>query len=327
MDSSYALFAVLLFVAVVAGFEGLYQFWASKHSAEAKRVAARLMGIEGSPEQAAAAAVSIERRTDLGRLPWLDQALLQMLPGGDRLQRHVESSGTGRSVGELVAASIAMAFVGAAIPWFFAKPWMFSLLGAGLLAVLPWFWLNRRLKQRMQRFERQIPEALDLMGRALRAGHAFPTGVKMVADEMQDPIAREFRQLFDEANFGIPQNEALLRLADRVPIDDLRYFVIAVMIQRESGGNLAELMDNISSIVRARLKLLGEVRTLSAEGRLSAWILGALPFCVAGVIQLVNPGFMTVLWTDPIGLRMVGGALLLMAIGVWWMRKIIRIRV
>ena len=103
--------------------------------------------------------------------------------------------------------------------------------------------------------------------------------------------------------------------------------LIAVMIQRESGGNLAELLDNISAIVRARLKLLGEVRTLSAEGRLSAWILGALPFCVAAVIQLVNPGFMAVLWTDPIGLRMVGGALLLMAVGVWWMRKIIRIRV
>jgi tight adherence protein B len=325
MDSSYVLFAVLLFVAVVAGLEGLYQLWASKNSAEAKRLAARLRGIEGAPEQSPE--LSIERRADPGRLPWLDDALLTLLPASARMQRHVQASGTGRSAGELVAASVVLALVGAAIPWIMVKPWVFSVLGAGLLAALPWFWLHRRVAQRLQRFERQIPEALDLMSRALRAGHAFPTAVKMVADEMQEPIAREFRQLFDETNFGIPQNEALLRLAERVPIDDLRYFVIAVMIQRESGGNLAELLDNISAIVRARLKLLGEVRTLSAEGRLSAWILGALPFCVAAVIQLVNPGFMTVLWTDPIGLRMVGGALLLMAVGVWWMRKIIRIRV
>lgn len=325
MDISYVLFAVLLFVAVVAGFEGLYQLWASKNSVEAKRVAARLRGIEGAPEQKSE--LSIERRADPGRLPWLDQALLPFLPADARLRRCVHASGTGRSAGELVAASALLALVGAVIPWVLAKPWVFSVLGAGLLSVLPWLWLHRKVAQRMQRFERQIPEALDLMGRALRAGHAFPTAVKMVADEMQDPIGREFRQLFDETNFGIPQNEALLRLAERVPIDDLRYFVIAVMIQRESGGNLAELLDNISAIVRARLKLLGEVRTLSAEGRLSAWILGALPFCVAAVIQLVNPGFMAVLWTDPIGLRMVGGALLLMAVGVWWMRKIIRIRV
>lgn len=324
MDSSYVLFAVLLFVAVVAGFEGLYQFWASSNSAEAKRIAARLRGIEGAPEQAE---LSIERRTASTRWDWLDQVLSPLLPRSADLRRHVESSGTGRSMGELMAASLVLAIVGAAIPWVWAKPWVFSVLLAGMLAALPWFWLNRRSAQRMQRFERQIPEALDLMGRALRAGHAFPTAVKMVADEMQDPIAKEFRLLFDETNFGIPLNEALLRLANRVAIDDLRYFVIAVMIQRESGGNLAELLDNISAIVRARLKLLGEVRTLSAEGRLSAWILGSLPFCVGAVIQLVNPGFMAVLWTDPIGLRMVGGALLLMAVGVWWMRKIIRIRV
>jgi tight adherence protein B len=176
-------------------------------------------------------------------------------------------------------------------------------------------------------FERQIPEALDLMGRALRAGHAFPTAVKMVGDEMADPIGKEFRILFDETNFGVPQNEALVRLADRVPVDDLRFFVVAVTIQRESGGNLAELLDNIASIVRARLKLLGEVRTLSAEGKMSAWVLGLLPFCVAVLINLVNPNFMDVLWTDPVGLRLVGGALVLMAFAVWWMRIIIRIRV
>jgi tight adherence protein B len=175
--------------------------------------------------------------------------------------------------------------------------------------------------------ERQLPEALDLMTRALRAGHALPTAIKMVGEEMPEPIAREFRQLFDEVNLGMSQNEALLRLADRIPLEDVRYFVIAVMIQRESGGNLAELIDNIASLVRARLKLLGHVRTLSAEGRMSAWVLGLLPFALALVINLVNPGFLQILWTDPLGLKLVGAALVMMVLGTWCMRKIIRIRI
>lgn len=324
MDTSYVLFAVLMFVAVVLAVEGGYQVWASKNSAEAKRVASRLRGLEGTPE---AVQLSIERRSAPKRWNWLDDSVVAGLPKGPELLRYLETSGTGRGAAEMLLYSAVLALAGAALPYALGKPWTFSLLLGGILASLPWFWMGRQRKKRIQLFERQIPEALDLMGRALRAGHAFPTAVKMVGDEMPEPIAREFRTMFDEANFGVPQNEALIRLADRVPVDDLRYFTIAVMIQRESGGNLAELLDNIAGIVRARLKLLGEVRTLSAEGKLSAWILGLLPFCVAVLINIVNPEFMAVLWTDPIGLRMVGGALLLMALGVWWMSRIIKIRV
>jgi hypothetical protein len=146
-----------------------------------------------------------------------------------------------------------------------------------------------------------LPDAIDLMGRALRAGHAFPTALKMVGDEMAEPVGAEFRTLFDETNYGVSMQNALLNLVARVPSTDLQYFVVAVLIQRETGGNLAELLDNISAIVRDRLKLMGQIRTLSAEGRLSAWILGLLPFATAALINLVNPGFMKVLWEDPIG--------------------------
>jgi len=165
------------------------------------------------------------------------------------------------------------------------------------------------------------------MGRAMRAGHSFPSAVKMVADEMAEPLGRDFRVLFDEMNYGVPTNEALMHLAERVPVSDVSYFVVAVMIQRESGGNLAELLDKISVIVRDRLNLLGEIRTLSAEGRLSAIILTALPFGVGLVINVMNPEFLSVLWTDPAGLRMVGVAVFMMILGVLWMRSIIRIRV
>lgn len=324
MDTSYVLFIVLLFVAVVLALEGGYQVWASKNSAEAKRVAGRLRQLESSSELTP---LSIERRTPVRRWNWLDDAAVAAMPKGPELLNYLETSGTGRGAGEMILYSVVLGSVGWALPMLLSKPWTFSLLLCGMLATAPWFWLARQRSKRIQLFERQIPEALDLMGRALRAGHAFPTAVKMVGDEMAEPIAKEFRTLFDETNFGVPQNEALARLADRVPIDDLRYFVIAVTIQRESGGNLAELLDNISGIVRARLKLLGEVRTLSAEGRMSAWILGLLPFCVGVMINIVNPEFMNVLWTDPVGLRLVGGALVMMALAVVWMRSIIKIRV
>lgn len=324
MDQSFILFAVLLFVAVVLGLEGLYQSWAAKNSAESRRLASRLYNVEAGHKEAP---LSIERIDNKGRFAWLDDDVLGQAGIGRKLTNYVRTGDAGVSAGELLVASAVLGIVGYVLPAVFANPVIFSMLLAVVLATLPWLWLMRKRSQRIRLFERQIPEALDLMGRALRAGHALPTAVKMVADEMPDPIARDFRILFDETNFGIPQNEALMRLAERVPVDDLKFFVIAVMIQRESGGNLAELLDNISAIVRARLKLLGEVRTLSAEGKMSAWVLGLLPFAVGLVISIVHPTFMEVLWTDPMGLNLVGIALMLMVLGAWWMSRIIKIRI
>lgn len=149
----------------------------------------------------------------------------------------------------------------------------------------------------------------------------------MVGEELPEPLGGEFALVFDEINYGVSMNDALLNMVNRVPVDDLRYFVIAVLIQREAGGNLAEILGCISNIIRERLKLLGKVRVLSAEGRLSAWILGLLPFVVMGVLSLLNPGYIKVFWTDPIGIRLAVSALTMMLFGILWMRKVIRIRV
>lgn len=324
MDQTLILFGVLLFVAVVLAMDGIYQTWSAKNGPEARRIANRLRSIDGTGDETP---LSIERVGKAKRFPLLD-ALLGALPNGRSIVSFVDTAAVGLSAAEMAAISLGLGALGFFLPWFIGKPALaLSLLFALVLGTLPWLWLSSRRSKRIQLFERQIPEALDLMGRALRAGHAFPTAIKMVGEEMPEPIAREFRVLFDETNFGVPQNEALMRLANRVPVDDLRFFVIAVTIQRESGGNLAELLDNISAIVRARLKLLGDVRTLSAEGKLSAWILGLLPFALGGIVNLLNPKFMAVLWKDPAGLTAVTVALIMMFLGVLWMRKIIRIRV
>jgi tight adherence protein B len=302
--------------------EGLYNLWAANSSPEAKRIAGRLAALSGETFTTA----TIERARESQRLPALNE-WFEGLQAGQRMKRFVSAAAVGISPVELVLMSVALGVLGAMLPALFGKPPVFgAVLGLGL-AVLPWWQVSRKRRRRVERIERQFPEALDLMGRAMRAGHAFPSAVQMVGTEMAEPLGRDFRILFDEMNYGVPTNEALAHLAERVPLPDVSYFVVAVMIQRESGGNLAELLDNIAGIVRARLKLLGEVRTLSAEGRLSAIILTALPFCVGLVVNIVNPKFMAVLWTDPAGLKMIGVALFMMVLGILWMRSIVNIRV
>ncbi|OGB33001.1 MAG: hypothetical protein A3F78_21980 [Burkholderiales bacterium RIFCSPLOWO2_12_FULL_61_40] len=322
MDLSLVLFVVAAFLAVVLSLEGMYNIWASRSSPEAKRIAARLAALSGTT----LAPASIERARQETRMPRLN-ALLNGIQIGQRMQRFVKASAMAVSLAELLMMSIALAAFGLLLPELFGKPPIFGAALGLALALLPWWRVVTRRRARIERIERQLPEALDLMGRAMRAGHAFPSAVKMVADELPDPLGRDFRVLFDEMNYGVSANDALAHLAERVPVPDVSYFVVAVLIQRESGGNLAELLDKISAIVRDRLKLLGEVRTLSAEGKLSAIILTALPFGVALVVNLVNPTFMDVLWTDPTGLRMVGAACFMMLLGMMWMRSIIRIRV
>jgi len=220
-----------------------------------------------------------------------------------------------------------LATAGFLVAMLFGLNFKVAVVIAAVLACLPFLYMLSAKQKRIATIEQQLPSSLDLMGRAMVAGHAFPSALQMVGTEMPEPIASEFRIVFDEINYGIPTSEALMNLIQRVPSTDVSYFVIAVLIQRETGGNLAELLGNISELIRARLKLLGTVRVLSAEGRLSAWILTLLPFVLGAVLQLVNPEFVSVLWTDPNGLRMVVIALILMVFGIFVMWRIIKIRV
>lgn len=322
MNLTFLLFVVAAFLAVVLCLEGVYNLWASRHSPQARRIAARLEALSSDPVTRA----SIERAELAQHLPRLNALISQCSPGA-ALQGWVSASAMRISAAELIALSALLGLVGGVLPGLLGQPPVLGAAAGLALALLPWWRVAHRRQRRIDQIERQFPQALDLMSRAMRAGHAFAAAVRMVAEELPEPLGRDFRILFDEINYGVPAHEALARLARRVPLPDVSYFVVAVMIQRDSGGNLAELLDKIAAIVRERLKLHGQVRTLSAEGRLSAYILTALPFVVAFVVNLTNPRFMAVLWTDPSGMRMLGTALLMMVLGVVWMRQIIRIRV
>jgi len=324
VDSTFALTAVFGFLAVVLCLEGAWNLWASKRGPEARRIAQRLAAVQGTHAEEAEPGLERVRRS--ARLPALEQ-LVRSFDAGRRLSRWVQASGLAVSAGDVAILSLVMGFAGTVLPTLMGRPPLFGLAIGLALGALPWWRVASRRARRVARFEHQFPEALDLMARAMRAGHAFATAVRMVGEEMGDPLGRDFRMLSDEMNYGASAQQALARLADRVPLPDVSYFVVAVMIQRESGGNLAELLDKISTLVRERLKLMGEVRTLSAEGRLSAIILTCLPFGVGAVVNFTNPEFLSLLWTDRLGERMVGASLFLMVLGILWMRRIIRIRV
>jgi len=325
MDYLYYVFGILIFIAVVLLIEGTYMSWNAAKGPEAERVARRLRMMSAGAHTDQQTASLIKQRL-LADSPALQKLLLQ-LPRVQLLDRLLEQSGMDWSVADLLGLSGLGLVLGAAMGAWLGLPGPLLLAVAALGLALPLLLVLRAKAKRLVRLGAQLPDALDLISRALRAGHAFPTAMKMVGDEMNDPVAAEFRTTFDEVNFGISMSDALMNLAARVPSTDLRYFVIAVMIQRETGGNLAELLDNISKIIRERIKLLGQIRVLSAEGKMSAWVLGLLPFAAALMIQLTNPGFLAVLYTDPVGKKMIAGALTMMVLGVLAMRKIIRIRV
>lgn len=324
VDSIFLMFGVAVFVAVVLSLESGFIWWNSTRGPEARRMEHRLReasaGVHGQSQ------LSILKQRALSESKGLERLLL-LLPRVHSLDRTLVQSGLNLSVGEFAGLTIAAFFIGLLSMLFMARGIGVGLLLGAFMATWPSIHVLRARAMRLVKIESQLPDAIDLMGRALRAGHAFPTALQMVGEEVSDPIGAEFRVLFDEINYGVPMNDAMLNLLSRVPSTDLRYFVVAVMIQRETGGNLAELLDSISAIVRGRLKLMGEIRTLSAEGKMSAWVLSLLPFVLGGVIQLVNPGFLSVLWTDPFGLKLVYGVIALMLFGIWLMSRIIKIRV
>jgi tight adherence protein B len=322
MDYLYYVFGILIFVAVVLAIEGGFIAWNGNRGPEAARIARRLkaMSSKGETEQA-----SMIRQRQLANSPQL-QALLEQMQIAFSLDTYLAQSGLRWTVGHLLGLMLLLAIGGMLLATYFAPGWISIALGA-LVGLLPLLYVKRARTQRMRKFEAQLPDALDMMGRALRAGHAFPTALKMVGEEMSAPLCEDFKVTFDEVNFGISMQDALVSLSSRVPITDLRFFVIAVVIQRETGGNLAELLANISAIMRDRMKLFAQVRVLAAEGKMSAWVLSLLPFGAALIIHFTNPKFLEVLYTDPAGRVMIGAALFLMLVGVLVMRSIINIRV
>ena len=323
-DAFVPVFAVMAFVAVVLFVEALYMMWNTYKGPEAKKIEQRLQALSASADSSERA--SVLRHRMLSEMPVVERLLLAV-PRVHHLDRFILQSGLDWTVAKLLSLSLlfgltvytvlVLARFPPQLQWSLALPAIF----------LPWAFVQRKRSRRLHKMEVQLPDTLDLIGRALRAGHALPSGLKMAGEEMSDPIAAEFRITHDEMSFGVSMQQALSNLGERVPVTDMRYFVVAVLIQREAGGNLTEVLDNLSKLIRNRLMFHARVRVLTTEGRMSAWVLGLLPFALALFMNFANPEFISVLWTDPAGIKMTNAILTMMAVGALWLYKLIQIRV
>jgi tight adherence protein B len=312
--------AFVLSLGIILGIYWLFVVWPEIRTARAllKRVAAE-------PEQPAAQTSLTKKAAPLSTLKFLDGMLARSGHLLDPIQRSIKLSGLRVTIGTVVLASGFMALlVGLAITMLTSQVLLGAVCGS-LGAFAPFAYIGRMATKRRRILEEQFPQAVDLIAVSLRAGHAFTTGLLMVAEEIDEPLGAEFRLVYDQQNYGRPLPEVLKALTERVPLLDVRIFVTAVLTQRETGGNLAELLDRMSSLIRERFRVRRQVRALSAHGRITGLVLSLLPGVLAGVLFLVVPDHMTPLIEDPLGIRLVVIAIVLQILGVFTIRQIVNI--
>ncbi|MEZ6139697.1 MAG: type II secretion system F family protein [Zavarzinella sp.] len=252
--------------------------------------------------------------------------LERLTPDFLRVSKMFEQADVSIKPSALFGIALGLALVGALLSAAFANIYV-APVGAAMLGVLPFGWLWFKRASRLKAFAGQLPEAMELTARALRAGHALSSGLHTVSNEMPNPIAKEFKRVYEEQNYGVAIEEALFNMCERVPNLDLKFFVTSVAIQRQTGGDLAEILDRIGYVIRERFKILGQVKALTAEGRLSGIVLIAMPIGLFIMMLFMKPDYISLLWTDPMGVQMSVGAIVLMLIGSYAIKKIIDIKV
>lgn len=314
---------VLTFATVVVLIIGAY--WTlvlQPEDREQKAVRSRLKGERRA--KAMSAGLLKDTQARLSQLNLID-TLLQRLADTSPIQTLITGAGINTTVSVVLLSAGCAGLVAALGIWFTSHRWYFAVPVGLIAAYIPIAYLRFKRDQRVRKFEEQFPEAIDLIARALRAGHAFTTALSMVPDELEDPVGTEFRILFERQNFGMPLSDALREFAARVPVLDAKFLATAVLTQREAGGNLAEVLDNLSSVIRERFKIKRQVRVVSAHGRITGWILALLPPFMALAFMIVSPGHLDRLVNDTLGVQMILGALVLQVIGTLLIRRIVRV--
>jgi tight adherence protein B len=266
------------------------------------------------------------RKETVGALPNLERAASAALKGS-KVEKWLQQTGSTATISFVIITTLVFGLL-ASIAAFMFTHLMWAavvafILGLGIQPML----LKHKRNKRIDKFEEHFPEALDLLSRAVRAGHAFSAGMKMVADELEDPVGPEFRKAFDEQNYGLPLKESLNSLAERIPLLDVKFFATAVLIQRETGGNLAEILDNLANVVRERFKIRRQVRVHTAHGRFTGYVLMALPAFLAVALMFINPEHMNLLFEERIGQMMILACIVMQGIGFIWIKQIVKIEV
>ena len=300
--------------------------FAMQPSKSQKIVQDRLRMIERAATGTLEDAASILKREALSDVEWLN-ALMQRIAVFGRLQSLTQQAESTWTVGTLFTSSLLIAGVAGWTASIWAPTIIFAVMIGLAAGSLPYLYLIIKRSARFHRFEELLPDAIDLMARALRAGHTITSSIEMVSEEGSEPVASEFRRVFEEQNFGLPMREAMLNMAHRVPLPDVTFLVTAIIVQKETGGNLAEVLDKASVVIRERFRLRGQLRIYTAQGRLTGWILAGMPFIMFFVLYMLNPNYERILLEDPAGQKLLYAGIGLMALGAWVIRKVIDIKV
>jgi tight adherence protein B len=315
---------VVFFLVAVAAFVG--GSLVDQRNERARLIKDRLASAQKAPERDPDEVQALLRDEQLSRIPALD-TLLRRSARVSAIQEALLQAGMKLRAGNfLVLCVLCGALAGLATILFTrnaAVAWAAFLIGI----FLPYSFVSYRRQKRFEKFEELFPEAIDTLARAVRAGHAFTTALEMISSEVSEPLSSEFRQLYEEQKFGMPVRDALMNLTERVPLVDVKFFVTAVMLQRETGGNLAEILDNLSYVIRERFKIQRQVKVHTAQGRLTMLMLMAMPAVVVCVLLVFSPEFVRPLFYDPIGHALLVGSIALQTIGYFVIRKIIKIQV
>ncbi len=323
---SATLIAIGVFAVVAAAVFAVMSL-VDQRNARARLIKERLADEKKAPDLAAEEELALLRDEQLSKIPALD-TLLRRSARVTELQKTLAQAGMPEMrAGNFLGLSAITGIVIAIVTYIFANRVDVAWVGLLVGFVLPYSYVSIRRTKRFEKFEELFPEAIDTLARAVRAGHAFTTALEMITSEVAEPIAGEFRQLYEEQKFGMPVRDALLNLTDRVPLVDVKFFVTAVMLQRETGGNLAEILDNLSYVIRERFKIQRQVRVYTAQGRLTMALLMGMPPIIVTVMLILNPTFIRPLFSDPIGHTLLVAGIALQTIGYFVIRKIIRIQV
>lgn len=321
--------SVLAFVVVSVGFFVVATLL-DQRSERARLIRERLDSVQKPAEGKASEEVALLRDEMLSEIPALDD-LLRRSRRVSQVQDVLTQAEMKLRAGNFLALCLGCGIVLGAVLLLWARHASYApILGwVGLVMgfFMPYAYVAHRRSKRFEKFEELFPEAIDTLTRAVRAGHAFTTALEMIANEVSEPIATEFRKLYEEQKFGLPVRDALLNLTERVPLVDVKFFVTAVMLQRETGGNLAEILDNLSYVIRERFKIMRQVRVYTAQGRLTMMLLMGLPPLIIIIMLMMNPGFIRPLFNDPIGHTLIVAGITLQTIGYFVIRKVVRIQV
>jgi len=322
----FILIAIAVFVVVALAVFVIASLM-DERSSKARLLRERLSTVQKSgTEREPIQELALLRDEVMSRIPAFDN-LLRNSPQIAGLQTLLEQADVKSRAGNvLLLCLLSGAGLGLVVLLFSGFP-QFAWLGLLLGAFLPYAYANYKRTKRFSKFEELFPEAIDTLARAVRAGHAFTTALELIANELAEPVASEFRKLFEEQKFGMPVRDALVNLTERVPLVDVKFFVTAVMLQRETGGNLAEILDNLSYVIRERFKIMRQVRVHTAQGRLTMMLLMGLPPIIIITMQIMNPSFIRPLFEDPIGHVLIVVGITLQTVGYFVIRKIIKIQV